>query len=150
MFTDLDQQWSANRGAGMKKMLYAFVFCMLALPVSAGQPQVGKSYKQALKEEKKAQQLCQKHADWKIDDCRQIAQGRTWIGMTEGMLYALYGRPRTFSTEHTEDGTVTVLRYTNELPNWFAPGQPSHNYITVFLNSDNIVADIRNTNISKF
>jgi hypothetical protein len=143
---------SANRGAEMKKMVYAFIFCMLlTVPASAQPaPQTGKSGKQALQEEKKAQHLCQKHANWNINDCRQVAQGHTWIGMTEGMLYALYGRPRNFSTEQTEDGTVTVLRYTNELPNWFAPGQPSHNYITVFLNSRNIVADIRNTNISKF
>jgi hypothetical protein len=135
----------------MKKMLCALVFCMLALPASAQPvPQAGKSYKQAFKEQKKAQQLCQKHADWSMDDCRQIAQGHSWIGMTDVMLYALYGRPRGFSTEQTEDGTVTVLRYTDELPNWFAPGQPSHNYTTVVLNSGNIVTDIRNTNISKF
>jgi hypothetical protein len=135
----------------MKKMLCALVFCMLALLASAQPvPQAGKSYKQALKEQNKAQQLCKKHADWSMDDCRQIAQGHSWIGMTDVMLYALYGRLRGFSTEQTEDGTVTVLQYTDELPNWFAPGQPSHNYTTVVLNSSNIVTDIRNTNISKF
>jgi hypothetical protein len=48
---------------------------LLTVPASAQPaPQTGKSGKQALKEEKKAQHLCQKHANWNINDCRQIAQ----------------------------------------------------------------------------
>jgi hypothetical protein len=95
----------------MKKMLCALVFCMLALPASAQPvPQAGKSYKQASKEQKKAQHLCQKHTDWSIDDCKQIAQGHSWIGMTDVMLYALYGRPRSFSTANRRrDGHCSTV-----------------------------------------
>jgi hypothetical protein len=111
--------------------------------------------KQLLKEDKKAEHLCQKHSNWKIGDCRQITQGHVFVGMTEEMLYATVGRPSGSSTvdmEQTEDGIATTIVYDFNMRIPFGGGETmgtEDRYFTVVL-SNGIVTRFRSTSIAKY
>lgn len=58
----------------------------------------------------RAWKLHKKHPDWSIDDCKNVARGRYWIGMSTEMLVASFGR-RPDSANPSNFGSGTNWQY---------------------------------------
>jgi len=53
----------------------------------------------------KAGKLCKKHSDWKKDDCKNLADGKIWIGMSYDMLKEKMGLPDSANPSNYGSGT---------------------------------------------
>jgi len=54
----------------------------------------------------KAWKLHKKHPEWSVDDCKSVAKGKIWIGMSTNMLMASYGsRPDSANPSNFGNGT---------------------------------------------
>jgi len=64
----------------------------------------------------RAWKLHKKHPEWDIDDCRNVAKGKYWIGMTTEMMVASLGRPDSAKPSNYGNGRQWQYCYTD---GWF-------------------------------
>lgn len=64
----------------------------------------------------RAWKLHQKHPEWDIDDCRNVAKSKYWIGMSTEMMVASLGRPNSAKPSNYGHGRQWQYCYTD---GWF-------------------------------
>ena len=67
----------------------------------------------------KAGKLCTAHPDWSRGECKDVADGKIWVGMTTDMLVALRGRPNSSNPSNYGSGTRYQYCWTGYTPSCF-------------------------------